>query len=71
MSLIKQNYVKNHRTEIHVAQPESQSDPTGFSHEESAGPDPKVNDSVVNPLNIPTPSEPESAPIIISRSVRA
>ncbi len=76
MSLIKQTDVKNHlsarhRTEIHLAQPEGQSDATGFAHEESASEDPNENDSVENPLNIPTPSEPETAPIVTSKSAKA
>lgn len=69
MSLIKQSDVKNHlsgrhRTEIHVARPESQPDATGFPHEESAGADPKVNDSV------PTAGVPETAPIVPSTSAK-
>ncbi len=76
MSLIKQSDVKNHlsahhRTEIHLARPESQSDATGFTHEESASADPKETDSVENPLNTPTPGKPETAPIVISHSAKA
>jgi hypothetical protein len=75
MSVIKQTDVKNHlsarhRTEIHLHQPESQADATGFPREESAGEDPKVSDSVENPLNIPTPSEPETTPIV-TKSAKA
>jgi len=75
MSLIKKADVKNHlsarhRTGIHLARPESQSDATGFPHEESAGAAPKV-DAVENPLRIPTPTEPETAPIVTSKSAKA
>lgn len=75
MSLIKQTDVKNHlsarhRTEIHVARPEDQSDATGFAYEESASEDPKAADSVENPLNIPTPSGPETTPIVTSKSAK-
>ena len=76
MSLIKKADVKNHLSarhhrEIHLARPESQSDATGFAHEDATSEDPKGNDSVENPPNIPTPSEPETAPIIISKGVKA
>jgi hypothetical protein len=75
MSLIKQGDVKNHlsarhRTEIHVARSESQSDATGFPHEEASGADPKVKDSAENPLNISTPIEPNTTPIVTSKSVK-
>jgi hypothetical protein len=67
MSLIKKADVKNHlsarhRTEIHLARPEGQSDATGFPHEESTGSE--------NPLNIPTPGESETAPIGTSKSAK-
>ena len=76
MSLIKKTDVKNHlsarhRTEIHLAEPNSDADATSFPHEESAGKHSLSNDSVVNPLNIPTPREPEAVPIIISKRVQA
>ena len=76
MSLIKQSDVKNHlsarhRTEIHLAHPESQADATGFAHEEAASKIPEVNDSVENPLDIPTPSDPETISTVIAKSVRA
>ncbi len=76
MSLIKKADVKNHlsarhRTEIHLARPEGQSDATGFAHEESESEDPKATDSVENPLNIPSTSEPETAPIVTSKSAKA
>jgi len=66
MSLIKKADVKNHlsarhRTEIHLARPESQSDATGFAHEESASEDSKVNESV----------EPETTPSATSTSAKA
>jgi hypothetical protein len=79
MSLIKKADVKNHlsarhRTEIHLTRPESQSDATGFAHEESASEGPQGSESIENTLNIPnipTPSEPETAPIVTSKSERA
>jgi len=66
MSLIKKADVKNHlsarhRTEIHLARPESQSDATGFAHEEYAREDSKVNESV----------EPETTPSATSTSAKA
>jgi hypothetical protein len=75
MSLMKQGDVKNHlsarhRTEIHVARPESQSDPTGFPHEEPSGAEPEGKDSPKNPLNIPTPIAPNTTPIVTSKSVK-
>ena len=75
MSLIKQTDVKNHlsarhRTGIHL-QPAINADATGFPHEEPASQDSHSNNSVMNPLNIPTPSEPEAVPIVIAKSVRA
>ena len=71
MSLIKQTDVKNHlsarhRTEIHL-QPTIQADATGFPHEDPAGEVSHSNDPVVNPLEIPTPSEPEIVPIVIAK----
>jgi len=74
MSLIKKSDVKNHlsahhRTELHLAHHESQSDATGFAHEETAGEDPKVSDLVESPLDIP--SQPETAPIITSKVAKA
>jgi hypothetical protein len=76
MSLIKQADVKNHlsarhRTEIHLARPEGNSDATGIPPEELSGRTPKVNDSVEIPLNIPPPSEPDTTPIVTSKSVKA
>jgi hypothetical protein len=76
MSLIKKADVKNHlstrhRTEIHLTRPESQSDATGFAHEESASEEPQVSDSIENTLNIPTPGKPETAPIVTSKSEQA
>jgi hypothetical protein len=75
MSLIKKADVKNHlsarhRTEIHLHLPESQPDTTGFAGDASAGPDPKMKDSVGNLLNIPAPNGPETAPIVTSKSAR-
>ncbi|HMG86164.1 MAG TPA: hypothetical protein VK574_10485 [Terracidiphilus sp.] len=76
MSLIKKADVKNHlsarhRSEIHLARPESQSDATGFAHEDSTGGDSKVHDSVDNPLNIPTTPETDTTPTATSKSVKA
>ncbi len=76
MSLNKQTDIKNHlsgrhRTEIHL-QPAIHSDATGFPHEEpAAGHDSHSNDRVINPLEIPTPSEPEDVPIVIAKSLQA
>jgi hypothetical protein len=76
MSLIKKSDVKNHlsahhRTEIHPAYPKSQSDGTGFPHEDPAGEDPKETDPVQNSLDIPTTSQPETVPIVACRSAKA
>ena len=76
MSLVKKSDVKNHlsahhRTEIHLTRPESQSDPTGFPHEEVAADDPNVSDPVENPVISPTPSKPETAPIVTYKSAKA
>ena len=75
MSLIKRTDVNNHlsarhRTEIHL-EPAIRTDATGFRPEEHAGRDSHSNDSVVNPLNIPTPSDPEAKPIVIAKSLSA
>lgn len=74
MSFNKQSDVKNHlsahhRTQIHLAHPESQADATGFAHEEAT--DTEVNDSVETPLAIPTPSDAETISKVIAKSVRA
>lgn len=76
LSLIKKADVKNHlsarhRTEIHLARPENHSDATGFAHEECESEDPKLTDSIENPLNIPTRSESETAPLVTSKSAKA
>ena len=76
MSLVKRADVKNHlsarhRTDIHLTQPASQPDATGFAEEESAGADPTMKDSVENPLNIPIPGGPEKATIATSKSARS
>jgi hypothetical protein len=73
MSLIKKSDVKNHlsahhRTEIHLAYPKSQSDGTGFAHEEDES---KIADPVQNPVITPTPSKPETAPIATYKSGKA
>ena len=76
MSLIKKADVKNHlstrhRTEIHLHRPESQPDATGFVEVETVGADPKVNNPVQDPLNLPTPAGPKAAPIVTSKSAKA
>jgi hypothetical protein len=76
MSLVKKSDVKNHlsahhRTEIHLTHPESQSDATGFAHEEAAGDDLKVSDPIENPVITPAPSRPETAPIVTYKSAKA
>jgi hypothetical protein len=76
MSLVKKSDVKNHlsahhRTEIHLAHHENQSDATGFAHEEVAGEDPKVIDPAANPVITPTPSKPETAPTVTYKSAKA
>ena len=73
MSLIKKSDVKNHlsahhRTEIHLARPEGQSDATGFAHEENES---KVSGPVEKPVITPTPNTPETAPIVICKSAKA
>lgn len=62
MSNIRQSDVKNHlsprfRAKIHLCQPESQPDATGFPYEEPASADPVENDSVENPLNFSSTGE--------------
>jgi len=71
MSLIKKADVKNHlsarhRSEIHLAQPATDS-----AHEVSTSEDPKVNGSVEDAQNVPDPSSPASAPSVTSKSVKA
>ncbi len=51
MSLTRQTDVKNHlsarhRTEIHIVQPESESDATGFVQSESSDSDSRLNDAI-------------------------
>jgi len=75
MCPIKKSDVKNHlsahhRTEIHLARPESQSDATGFAHEETTE-DREVSDPIESPLDIPTPSQPETSPIITYKRAKA
>jgi hypothetical protein len=76
MSLITKSDVKNHlsarhRTEIHLARLESYIDATGFPHEQPESEYPKVSDPVENPLNDPTPSQPETTPVAIYKNARA
>jgi hypothetical protein len=79
MSFIKRSDVKNHlsahhrthRTEIHLTHPESQSDATGFAHEDATRDDPNVSDPVESPFDIPTPSQPETAPTVTYKSAQA
>jgi len=73
MSLIKRSDVKNHlsshhRTEIHLAHPQSQSDATGFAHDED---EMNVGDPVENPVTTPTPNKPETTPTIAYKSAKA
>ena len=73
MSLIKKSDVKNHlsahhRTEIHLARPESQSDATGFAHEEHES---KMSEPVEEPVVTPSPSKPETAPVVTYKSAKA
>jgi len=73
MSLIKKSDVKNHlsshhRTEIHLTHPQSQSDATGFAHEEDES---KVSDPVEEPVIPPSPTKPEIAPVVTYRSAKA
>ena len=70
MSLVN-HLSARYRTEIHLIPPKSQADATVLSHEKSAGKDPNVHDTLENPLNIPTPSEPETAPVVTCRSAKA
>jgi hypothetical protein len=76
MSLIKKSDLKNHLsaqnlTEIHLVHPQSQSDATGFAHEEAAGENPKVADPVENLLALPNTSRPDTAPIVAYKSAKA
>jgi hypothetical protein len=73
MSLIKKSDVKNHlsahhRTEIHLTHPQSQSDATGFAHEEDES---KVSDPVENPVTTPTPGKPDVTPAFTYKSAKA
>jgi len=73
MSLINKSDVKNHlssnhRTEIHLAYPQSQSDATGFAHEEV---DSNVGDPVENPVITPAPNSPETTPTVTYKSAKA
>ena len=57
MSNIKQSDVKNHLSprfnpKIHLCQPESEPDATGFSEEEPAGAEAIGNDSAQNPPGV-------------------
>jgi hypothetical protein len=68
---VKHHLSAHHRTEIHLARPESQSDATGFAHEEVPGEDPTVGEPAENPVITPTPSKPETAPIVTCKSAKA
>ena len=75
MSFNKQSDVKkhlsaHHRTQIHLAYPESQADATGFAHEEATSTDTEVNGSVETPLDIPTPNDPATTSTGTAKSVR-
>ncbi len=75
MSLIKKADVKNHlsarhRSGIHLARPEGQSEATGVAHEDSTSGTPKVNDAAENSLNTPTPIAPDTTAKVTSKSVK-
>ena len=88
MSLIKQSDVKNHlsarhRTRIHLAEPASQPDATGFSGEQPERTDPPSGPvageslpqpGIVVPAVSPLVSEPELKPVavpVLSKSAKA
>ena len=57
MSIIRKSDVKNHlsprfRTQIHLCEPESLPDATGFSDQELASAEPAANDSMENALGL-------------------
>jgi hypothetical protein len=75
MSFIRKADVKSHlstrhRTELHLSQPGSLADATGFAGEESGSTDPKMKDSVEGSLNLHTSSRPEPATIVSSKNVQ-
>jgi hypothetical protein len=76
MSLINKSDAKNHlsahhRTEIHLTHSQSQSDATGFAHDDATSEDPNASDRVESPIDIPTPSQPETAPTGTYKSAKA
>ena len=76
MSLINKADVKNHlsarhRSEIHLAPPQSQSDATGFAHEDSASEDPEVSDSVESTLIPPGLTDADATAAATSKSAKA
>ena len=76
MSLIKQTHVKNrlsvrHRTEIHLAPTENQSNANGLLNGGSASGHPIVDDLVEEQVNLSIPSEPETARMVITTSAKA
>ncbi len=76
MSLIKKADVKNHlsarhRTEIHVARPNSESDAISLAHEATTSEDRGLNESVATPRNIPAAGHAEAIAAVTSKSVKA
>jgi hypothetical protein len=76
MSLTKQSDLTNdpsanHRTEIHLARPDSQPDATGSAHLEFVDEDPKMSDPAKNLSTILTPNKPEVAPIVTDKGANA
>ena len=75
MSNIEKSDVKNHlsprfRMQIHLCQPESQPDATGFSGEELAGPEPKASPSIEDRLNRSSTNGQKSIAAVPPKSVR-
>lgn len=78
MSNIRQSDVKNHlspryRTQIHLCQPESLPDATGFSDQELPGAEPTPNDSMQDALGLSSTGGPKPvagiAPKIITAKI--
>ncbi|MGA3035142.1 MAG: hypothetical protein ABSD70_17785 [Terracidiphilus sp.] len=75
MSIIKESDVKNHlspqfHTKIHLCQPETQPDATGFSSEEPATADAMENDSVKNPPNLASTGGRKPIALVTPKSVK-
>jgi hypothetical protein len=72
MSLIRQTDVKNHlsarhRSGIHVVQPQSESDATGYAQRESSDVTSKVNDAI----DALASSDLETTPTVPPKSAKA